>query len=84
MKFIPHAAAISMIATSSAAGGLADAIVENEPMDEPAMVAPAGSSDWVIPVLIFGALAAVAIASDGGSDDEPEDTEAPVMVESSR
>lgn len=81
MKFIPHAAAISMIATSAAAGGLSDAIVESEPMEEPVMAAPAGSSDWIIPVVIFGALAAVALSSNGDDDDDPEPvSEPPVEV----
>ncbi|PXW72117.1 hypothetical protein C7964_101226 [Loktanella sp. PT4BL] len=45
MKFVPHAAAISLVATQSMAGGLADSIVETPVAEPEAMAAPAGSSD---------------------------------------
>ena len=74
MKFVPHAAAISLVATQSVAGGLADSIVET-PVEEPeAMAAPAGSSDWILPALIVGVLIAVAVSS---SDDDDDDDDAP-------
>lgn len=78
MKFVPHAAAISLVATQSMAGGLADSIVETPVTEPEAMAAPAGSSDWIIPALIFGALIAVAVSSSDDDDDEaPAPTEAP-------
>jgi hypothetical protein len=78
MKFVPHAAAISLVATQSMAGGLADSIVETPVTEPEAMAAPAGSSDWIIPALIFGALIAVAVSSgDDDDDEEPAPTEAP-------
>ena len=75
MKYVPHAAAISLAATQSMAGGLADAIDETPVIQPEVVEAPTGSSDWIIPVLIFGALAAVAISS--GDDDDDGDTPTP-------
>ena len=74
MKFIPHAAAISLIATQTVAGGLSDELVESPLIQEQEMAAPAGSSNWIIPLLIVGAIAAVAIANSDDDDDpaEPE------------
>lgn len=72
MKFVPHAAAISLVATQSMAGGLADSIVETPVAEPEAMAAPAGSSDWIIPALIVGALIAVVVSNDDdGNDSEP-------------
>ncbi|MFA8443710.1 hypothetical protein [Yoonia sp.] len=76
MKFVPHAAAISLVATQSMAGGLADSIVETPVAEPEAMAAPAGSSDWIIPALIVGALIAVAVSSD---DDDDDAAPAPTM-----
>jgi len=78
MKFVPHAAAISLVATQAAAGGLSDAIVETPEVMEPEVMAePQGSAGWMIPVLIVGALAAVALA---GSDEDDEAAPAPVCT----
>jgi len=76
MKFVPHAAAICLAATQATAGGLSDEIVEAPVMQEPAMAAPAGSSSWIIPALVFGALVAVAVSS--GDDDDGSSAPAPV------
>lgn len=79
MKFVPHAAAISLVATQSMAGGLADFIVETPVAEPEAMAAPAGSSDWIIPALIVGALIAVAVSSgdddNGGGEPTPMEPE---------
>lgn len=80
MKFVPHAAAISLVATQSMAGGLADSIVETPVVEPEAMAAPAGSADWIIPALIVGALIAVAVSS-GDGDNNSEPTEQPVIQE---
>ena len=83
MKFIPHAAAISLLATQSVAGGLSDELVESPVLQEQEMAAPSGSSNWIIPLLIVGAIAAVAISSSDDDDDddpmEPEPMEAEPM-----
>ncbi len=76
MKYVPHAAAICLAATQATAGGLSDEIVEAPVMQEPAMAAPAGSSSWIIPALVFGALVAVAVSS-GDDDDDGDTTVAP-------
>ena len=76
MKYVPHAAAIALTATQAAAGGLANEIVEAPVVvQEETMAAPTGSSNWVIPVLILGALAAVALTG----DDDESTPEAPAV-----
>jgi len=80
MKFVPHAAAISLVATQSMAGGLADSIVETPVTEPEAMAAPAGSSDWIIPALIVGVLIAVAVSS-GDDDDDDDEAPAPPPME---
>ncbi|MEJ8562398.1 hypothetical protein QTO30_14965 [Yoonia sp. GPGPB17] len=50
---------------------MADAIDETPVIQPEVVEAPTGSSDWIIPVLIFGALAAVAISSSDDDGDTP-------------
>ena len=78
MKFIPHAAALSLAATQSMAGGLSDAIVEAPAMEPVAVAEPEGSAGWIIPVLIVGALVAIAVSS-GDDDDDSEDGGEPMQ-----
>lgn len=80
MKFVPHAAAISLVATQSMAGGLADSIVETPVAEPEAMAAPAGSSDWIIPALIVGALIAVVVSNDDDDGAPAPTMEAPAPV----
>ncbi|WP_156788572.1 hypothetical protein [Roseobacter sp. CCS2] len=74
MKYVPHAAAISLIATQSLAGGLADAIVESPALEPEVVEAPTGSSDWIIPALIIGVLAIAVVSNDDDDDDDDDDT----------
>ncbi len=69
MKLLLAGSGILMIAAVSAyAGGLADAVVETQPIvmspDEPSGSVPS----WVIPVAIIAVLAGVAVLS--GDDDD--------------
>lgn len=56
----------SCLASTASAGGLSDVIVEATP--EVIVAEPASNLGWVIPLIIVGALIAVAASS---SDDEP-------------
>ena len=71
---IAAVAAVTVAGTSASAGGLSDQIVE-APVEQDAMVAPASRSapDWLIPVLILGALVGLAASSDDSSSDSDED-----------
>lgn len=68
MKKVIFATIAATFAGASAwAGGLSDVIVEAVPEAMP--VEPTSGLGWIVPLVIVGALIAVAVA--GGDDDEP-------------
>ena len=63
-------AATLVSGTAASAGGLSDQIMEAPVVEEVMVDEPSGSaSGWLIPVLIVGALVAIAVS---GSDDDDD------------
>jgi hypothetical protein len=64
-------ATVAMLATSVQAGGVADAIVEAEPIEMDPYVEPQSSTpSWVIPAIAILLLGVAASASQSDSDDD--------------
>ncbi len=68
-KIIFGSIVASLAGVAAWAGGLADAIVETVPEAMPVETTDS-STGWIIPLLIVGALVAVAVASSDDDDDE--------------
>ncbi|GLQ34989.1 hypothetical protein GCM10007939_12720 [Amylibacter marinus] len=71
MKYIAPTAALVMSATQAVGGTLTDPAVEE--IIEPATQA-GSSANWIIPVLMIGAVAALASRSGNDPEQEPEES----------
>ena len=77
MKYVPHAAAISLVATQSVAGGLSNSIMEAPAVVEAPMEEPSGSADWVLPLLLLGLFVGLASTDDDDNTPRPPQPPAP-------
>jgi len=68
MKKLLLSAGAIIAGAAAYAGGLSDAITETVPEMVPPPAEPTSATGWIIPLVIVGALIAVAVSS--GDDDE--------------
>ncbi len=62
MKYLPHAAALSLIASQAVAGDLSEPVI-TEIQDEP----QASSSGWIVPLLLLGVGILIATQDDNST-----------------